>query len=272
MNNHTYRIFRLLLWLAVLTVALPLGLLLIWSFANRWPTPGLLPEVFTLRGWGRLFSGYFEIWSVTLASIAMSLLVGALSTISAAMAARAVCRCEFPGKQLISGLTMLPVVVPATVFGMGSQILFIRLGVSNTVGAVMMSHLIITLPFAYRTMLATTQLTSEALEEQARVLGASPGAAFYHGSLPLLAPGLVSSLAVSFLLSYAHYFLTLIIGGGKVKTLAILIMPLISGSDRTIASAYSILFIASAMAVFLILQGISALIAHRIGKQLGGKP
>lgn len=262
---------QIMIWMAVLAVILPLTLLVFWSFTNRWPVPNLLPNVFSLRGWDRLLSGYFNIWQVMVSSIILSLVVGSLATLSAAMAARAVCFYEFRGKKLISGLAMLPIIVPVTVFGMGSHIFFIRLGINNTIGAVILGHLVITLPFAYRTMLETTRLTSRKLEEQARVLGASPGKAFIHGTIPVLAPGLISSLSVSFLLSFAQYFLTLIMGGGKVKTLAILIMPLIGGSDRTISSVFSLAFMGSAMIVFLFLQHLSIFVARAAGKQLGGK-
>jgi putative spermidine/putrescine transport system permease protein len=259
-------------WLAALAVLLPLVLLLVWSFANRWPVPHLLPQAFSLRGWERLFSGYFSVWQVTLSSIGLSLFVGALSTVIAAMAARALCLYSFPGRRLIESLAMLPIVVPATVFGMGSHMLFIRLGLNNTVAAVVLCHLISTLPFALRVMLETTRMASTRLEEQARVLGAGPLAGFWHGTMPAIAPGLVSALAVSFLFSYTQYFLTMLVGGGKVKTLAIIVMPLIEGSDRTISSVYSLLFIASAAGVFWILQGVSAIVAKATGKQLGGAP
>jgi putative spermidine/putrescine transport system permease protein len=263
---------RVVVWLAALTVALPLVLLVVWSFANRWPVPWLLPDAFTLRGWQRLFSGYFNVWQIVLSSIGLSLFVGALSAVIAAMAARALCLYQFPGRRLIEGAAMLPIIVLATVFGMGSQVLFIRLGLAGTAGAVVLCHLISTLPFALRVMLETTRLVSTRLEEQARVLGAGPFAGFWQGTLPAIAPGMVSAWAVSFLFSFTQYFLTLLAGGGKVKTLAILVMPLIEGSDRTISSVYSLLYIGSAAGVFWVLQGVSGLVARTTGKQLGGAP
>ena len=272
MKPKQFRILHLILALAALTVALPLFLLVVWSFTNRWPKPLLIPEAFTWRAWERLLGSYFNVWQVAASSIALSLFVGVIVTLIAAMAARAICLYDFPGKGLLSSAALLPVIVPATVFGMGSNVLLIRFGINNTIEAVVLGHLIITLPFAFRTMLETTKLVSTRLEEQARVLGASPWAAFLHGTLPALAPGLISSLALSFLFSYTHYFLTLVFGGGKDMTLAILILPLIEGSDRTISSAYSILFITSTMVVFLCLQLIAGRIARRVGKQLGGTP
>ena len=263
---------RLLVWTAAIAAALPLLLLVLWSLTNRWPAPLLFPEAFSGRGWQRLFSGYFNVGQIAAYSIGVSLLVGALSAAIAALASRALCLYAFPGKRLLETLAMLPVVVPATVFGMGSNLFFVRLGLGGSLTAVVLCHLIITLPFTLRIMLETTRLASFRLEEQARALGASPLAGFWHGALPALAPGLLSATAVAFLFSYAQYFLTLVLGGGKVKTLALLVMPLIGGSDRTISSAYSLLFILSAAGVFALLQGLAALAARYTGKQLGGTP
>ena len=261
---------RALVWLGIILILLPILLLLLWSFANRWPIPYLFPQTFTLRGWERLATGYFQIWQVMGASIFLSLMVGILAVLFATLAARAICLYRFPGRKWIEGLAMLPIIVPATVFGMGSYMVFIHLGVHHTLFAVIISHLIATLPFSLRIMIETTRMTSARLEEQARVLGANTFAGFWHGSLPALAPGLFSAWAIAFLFSYTQYFLTLLIGGGKIKTLSILVMPMIEGADQTISSVYSLVFIASAAGVFWILQGISAKVAKRTGKQLGG--
>jgi len=272
MGNRKPLLLHIIVWAAVIAVALPLVLLVIWSFTNRWPMPQLFPTAFSLRGWRRLFSGYIDVWQVAFSSIGLSLFVGTLSTLIATAASRAICLYSFPGKNFVEGFAMLPIIVPATVFGMGSNILFIRLGLGSTLIAIIICHLISTLPFALRVMLETTRMASFRLEEQARVLGASPFRGFWHGTLPAIAPGLVSALAVSFLFSYSQYFLTLLMGGGKVKTLSIIVMPLIEGSDRTVSSVYSLLFIASAAGVFAVLMGVSAVLAKYSGKQLGAAP
>jgi len=262
-------LLNVVVWAAALAVALPLTLLLIWSFANRWPMPQLFPAAFSFRGWQRLFSDYENVWQIMFSGIGLSLFVGMLSTLIATSSSRALCLYSFHGKKLIEGFAMLPIIVPATVFGMGSHIMFIRLGLGSSLPTVIICHLITTLPFALRIMLETTRLASFRLEEQARVLGASAFAGFWHGTLPAIAPGLVSTLAVSFLFSFNQYFLTLLMGGGKVKTLSIIVMPLIKGSDRTVSSVYSLLFIASTAGVFAALMGVSALLAKYSDKQLG---
>ena len=68
--------------------------------------------------------------------------------------------------------------VPATVFAMGIQITFIRMGLNNTVAGVILAHLIYSLPYAVRLIMDGTRAVGIALEEQARVLGAGPFQAF----------------------------------------------------------------------------------------------
>ena len=67
------------------------------------------------------------------------------------------------------------------------------------------------------------------LEEQAKVLGANTFQAFTKVTLPILSPVILSSLSMSYIVSFSQYFLTLLIGGGKVKTFAIVMFPYLSG-------------------------------------------
>ena len=258
----------MLVLLAAASIILPIALLVVWCIVNRWPWPEIIPTELTLRGLQRLFTGYSNTAQALIFSILFSLMIGIISTIIATMTARALTQYDFVGKKLVETLAFLPLVVPATVFAFGSHMLFLRMGLGNTAFAVALSHIIYTLPFSVRIMLDVTKASSDRYEQQARVLGAPPAAAFIHGTLPIITPGIISSLAVSFLISYTQYFLTVMLGGGKVKTLAIIVMPLITGSDRTISSAYSVMYILSTLLVFLLFQRISAIMSKRVGAQL----
>ena len=59
---------------------------------------------------------------------------------------------------------------------------------------------------------------------------------------------------MAFILSYSQYFTTLLIGGGKVKTLALVLVPYIQSGDRALASVYSIVYVGSALLIFFILE------------------
>jgi putative spermidine/putrescine transport system permease protein len=263
---YRHRVLRLITWLALLAVILPLAVLLIWCFLNRWPE--LIPTAWTLRGVEALLRGTYDIWGTAAFSVAFSLVIACISTLAAALAAYAITRFGAFGRRLISIVTLLPIIVPVTVFGMGLHILFIRMHLNNTLFAVALAHLLCALPFALKIMVDVMQAGGSRLEQQASVLGASPLAAFVYGTIPVISSGLVSSLAISFIMSSSQYYLTMLMGGGSVETLATLLMPLIVGSERVISANFSVVFIAVNAVIFLLLQLLANRLHRRYGAQL----
>ena len=67
-------------------------------------------------------------------------------------------------------------------------------------------------------------------------------------------PAFLASLNMGFIISYSQYFTTLLIGGGRVKTIALVLFPYIQSGDRPLMSAYSVFFIFSGLFIFVILE------------------
>lgn len=147
--------------------------------------------------------------------------------------------------------------IPATAFAMGVHITFIRLGLSDTMPGVIIIHLICSLPYSVNIMTDLTAMSGKKLEEQAMLLGATPFKAFKEVSLHALIPGLITSFCMAYIISFSQYFITLIIGGGNIKTLSTLMVPYIQSGDRTISGAYSVVFILSTLILFGIVEKIS---------------
>ena len=108
-------------------------------------------------------------------------------------------------------------------------------------------------------MIEGTEAVGNKLEEQARVLGAGPWKAFFKVTFPMLMPVMLASMSMSYIVSFSQYFITLLIGGGSVKTFAIVMVPYMQGGDRNIASIYSMIFLGITLIVFAIFEGISKL-------------
>lgn len=238
----------------VFFIIVPLLVLPFWSFAGRWPWPGLLPEGFTLRGMEELFSKPSDILSLLASSVFLSITVAILATVIGTMTSRALVFYDFKGKELVSFGTILPVIIPGTAFAMGVHVIFIYLGLADTFTGVVLVHLIYALPYTVNIMMDVTAMTGNGLEMQSRVLGISPLRSFYRITLPLLLPGIISSVSMAYIISFSQYFITLMIGGGRVKTLSVVMVPFIQSGDRTIASSYAILFVLSTFVVFILLE------------------
>lgn len=254
MKKHTF--MKLVLAITLFCIFLPIAVVVIWSVTERWPWPLLLPEGYSLRTVKELLFGSAKLPKILFSSISLGLTVAVLGTVVGVMTARATELYSFPGKKLVHMVSFLPLLVPGTVFAMGIQITLIKLGLSDTLPGVVIVHLIAAVPYCITIMMDVTRAVGNKLEEQAMVLGAGPWQAFFMVTLPGLLPGILSSMSMGFILSYSQYFTTLMVGGGRVKTIALVLVPYIQSGDRALSSIYSVAFVGSALLVFFVFEGL----------------
>ncbi len=257
MKRQTF--LKLVLLITAVSIILPIAVLLLWSVTGRWPWPNLLPESYTFRTLQELLFGSAKLSELLLSSITLGAIVAVLATVVGIMTARATEFYEFKGKGLVRMGSFLPLLVPGTVFAMGIQITLIKVGLSDTLTGVVIIHLIAAVPYCITIMTDVTRSIGQNLEEQAMVLGAGPFTAFFQVTLPALMPGILSSMSMGFILSYSQYFSTLLVGGGRVKTLALVLVPYIQSGDRALSAVYSVVFVGSALLVFFVFE---AMIHH----------
>lgn len=255
MNKNKYSSLLLIITSAVILI--PIFTLLVWIFTERWPWPNLIPELFSLRAIKEVLSRKEQLTSVFISSILISTIVGLISVIIGIMSARAFVFYDFLGKKFLYFISVMPFMVPATVFAIGIQVTFIKWGLSNTVLGVIITHLIYSLPYALLLLLDGTKAIGKKLEEQARNLGANSFTAFFKITLPLLTPVIVSAFSMAYIISFSQYFLTLLIGGGNVTTFSIVMVPYLQSGKRNIACIYSFIFLVITIVVFKLSKAIA---------------
>lgn len=254
------KLMKTVLAVTLFIIFLPMAVVLLWSVTERWPWPLLLPESYSLRTIKELLFGSAKLPQILFSSISLAMVVAVISTATGIMTARATELYRFPGKKLVHLASFLPLLVPGTVFAMGIQITLIKLGLSDTIPGVIIVHLIAAVPYCITIMTDVTRAVGNKLEEQAMVLGAGPFKAFFLVTLPSLLPGILSSMSMGFIMSYSQYFTTLMVGGGRVKTIALVLVPYIQSGDRALSAVYSVAFVGSALLVFFLFEGIILLI------------
>lgn len=259
------RFLKTVLITTTVIILLPMTITLIWSVTERWPWPLLLPESYSDRTINELLFGSFNILELLCSSLVLAVLVAVIGTAIAIMTARASEIYQVKGRRLIDFATMLPLIVPGTAFAMGFQVTLIKLGLSDTITGVVIVHLVAALPYCIMIMMDMTRMVGDRLEEQAAVLGANNVRGFFDVTFPALLPGILSSASMAFIVSYSQYFTTLLAGGGRIKTLALVLVPYIQSGDRSLSSVYAAVFVGSALTVFFVIE----LIMHRIVK--GGR-
>lgn len=242
--------FLTLAIVALLAVA-PVGMLGVWSLARGWYWPAILPREWSWRAWAYVMSPASGVASALGLSLGIAIVVMVVSVIVALPAARALAYHDFRGKQSFLFLILLPVLSPPLASAMGVHSLFLRYGLTDSVTAVILVHLIPAVPYATLVLMTSFLRFDREFESQARTLGASTRAVWLNVTLPAILPGLVTAASFTFLISWSQYLLTLLIGGGRVQTLPLELVAFQRGGDEAVASALSLVFLTPALIAFL---------------------
>jgi len=242
-------------WIAVASIVtvviLPMGTLLVWSFAFRWNFPNLLPTEWGMRAWTYVVNDSSRVLEGLWNSSKVGVLVTLMSIVVGLPASRALGQHEFRGKSLVEWLLLMPIIVPTLVATMGIHQIFIRLRLTETLFGVALVHLIPAIPYFVLVMASVFANYGTALEETARTLGASKIRVFRYVTLPAISSGLLVASMFTFLISWGQYVTTLLIGGGTFITLPLVLFPFLSGGSHATAAAISLVFIAPAVAVLV---------------------
>lgn len=230
-------------------VLLPFLALVLWAFSQRWFYPRLLPEQWGLRAWQYVLgTAGTQMTEAFTHSVLVATVTAVLSVAGGVPAGRVLGLYHFRGKDLLSIVLMLPIIVPPLCVAMGLHLWLLQLELAATLAGVVLVHLSACLPYAVFVMWGVFSNYNLDFEDQARSLGASTLSVIWRVMLPLTFPGIVVAALFSFLLSWSQYLSTLLIGGGKILTLPILLFALMGSGDRPVAAAVSIVFVIPALA------------------------
>lgn len=232
----------------------PITVLLLWSISGKWNWPSILPQSFNLRAYQYILGNGQNLLRVILLSIGLSLSVTFITVLLSIPAAKALGVYKFKGKRLIEILILTPLIIPSITIVTGIHVFFIRLGLADTLLGVIIIHIFPCLPYGVRMLKNVYEAIGNSYEIQARVLGASKLKTFLNVTLPILMPAILSASSLIFVVSFSQYLLTLIIGGGKIITLAVVMFPFIQEGDHTMAGALSMVFISVSFVFLLIFE------------------
>lgn len=244
------------LWLYAGAVCLflvaPLGVVIAISFtaSNFIQFP---PEGLSLRWYADIKNarGFFP-------ALFLSLRLAALTAIGAGILGTALAlgmaRRRFPGKGLITTFVLSPLIFPSIVIGIALLQFFRSIGLENVFVMLLLSHIVLTVPFTVRTVTASLQVFDYTLHEAATVLGADSIRTFIEVTLPLIRPSIVSGMIFGFIVSFDQYTVSMFLADAQNIPLPMRLFGYVEHtmSPTTAAIASSIVYLAVA---FLLVGG-----------------
>jgi putative spermidine/putrescine transport system permease protein len=247
-------VLRLVTAVILVFIYVPIVLIVLQAFnpnrAASWP-----PSGFSLR-WIEAALDNEGLRDAMTASFVAALGATSLALILGTLAAFAVARYRFFGRETISFIVLLPIALPGIVTAVALRSTFTGLDVPLGMFTIIVGHATFCIVIVYNNVVARERRTARSPEEASMDLGADTLQTFRRITLPQLGTALVAGGLLAFALSFDELIVTNFLAGG-VKTLPIWIL-----ANFRLAAQAPVVNVAAMFAILLSI--IPVYIAQRI--------
>ncbi len=220
LSTLTRRLLALFTVAALLFIYAPLALVVVNSFNTSrtfaWPPPG-----FTTRWWSAAWESAGA-RSAVLVSVEAALIATAVALVLGTMAALALQRFRFFGRDTVSLLIILPIALPGVVTGIALANAFLTMfGIQLGFFTLVVSHATFCIVTVFNNAIARLRRLGSNLEEASMDLGAGTFTTFRLVTLPMMRSALLAGALLSFALSFDEIIVTTFTAGSGLQTLPI---------------------------------------------------
>ena len=198
--------FWLVLALVFTILLIPVATIILTSF-----TPANFPtiprEEYTLKWYVELFTSRELIGALSTSFIVAtvaSILAGIVGTITAFGFVRS----EFPYKEELATVMLLPLMISPVITGLAIIQYADGIGLSSGYPTLILGHSILTLPYVFLIIRSRLLTFDEGLEDASRIMGANPLETAFNVTLPIISPSVISGVLIAFVVSFGEFTAT----------------------------------------------------------------
>jgi len=170
----------------------------------------IIPRHYTISHFYKLFFT-LGAGNATLISLSVAALTILLSFLLGVPAGYALSRYKFKGKNALKLTILSTRMFPLMILAIPLLIIFMQLGISDTLWGIALAHTTMVLPFVILITSSIFAGVDIAFEEAAMIFGLSRSKAFFKITLPLALPGLAASAIFAFIMSWNEVFVASIL-------------------------------------------------------------
>jgi putative spermidine/putrescine transport system permease protein len=197
--------------LILLFLFVPIALIVVYAFnpsnVQSWPLHGLSTKWFSSTWHNQEMRHAFWL------SVRAGLFSTAIALLLGSMAAFAVHRFRFFGRETISFLLVLPIALPGIITGMALNSFINFSGIGFSLTTIIVGHATFCIVTVYNNVLARLRRTQASLVEASMDLGADGWQTFRFVTLPMIATALVAGGLLAFALSFDEIVVTTFTAG-----------------------------------------------------------
>jgi putative spermidine/putrescine transport system permease protein len=245
--------------LVVLFLWVPLILIGIYAFnesnIQSWPIPGWTTHWFSVA-WHNP-----DVRSSLLLSVKVGLVATGIAIALGSMAAFAIHRFRFFGRESISFLLLLPIALPGIITGMALNSFYVFAGIGFSIWTIVIGHATFCVVVVYNNVLARLRRTSTSLLEASMDLGADGWQTFRFVVWPVLATALIAGGLLAFALSFDEVIVTTFTAGAQTTLPIFILDNLRQGQQFPIINVVAL--------VVILLTVVPVTVAQRLTRDTG---
>ena len=237
----------------VLFLHLPLALILLYAFSTEEASYQFPPPDLTLK-WFAVAWSRDDIW----AALGLSLRVAAASTLVAvvlgSLAAAAMSRTRFFGRESISLLIILPIALPGILTGISLRSAFNLAGIPFSVWTLILGHATFCVVMVYNNVVARFRRMPSSWIEASMDLGADGFQTFRYVVFPNIATALLVGALLAFALSFDEVIVTTFTAGQQTTLPIWMLTELVRPRQRPVTNVVAVFVIIVTFAPLVIAQ------------------
>jgi putative spermidine/putrescine transport system permease protein len=235
----------------LLFLHIPLAFIILYAFTTeersyQFPPPGFTTKWFAVA-WERQ-----DIWNAIGLSLKVATLSTAMALILGTLAAAALARTKFFGREAVSLLLVLPIALPGIITGISLRAAFNLADIPFSFWTIVLGHATFCIVVVYNNAVARFRRLSPSLVEASMDLGADGFQTFRYVILPSIGTALLAGGMLAFALSFDEVIVTTFTAGQQ-QTLPIwMLSELVRPRQRPVTNVVAVLVIAVTMLPILI--------------------
>ncbi|MEO5824643.1 MAG: ABC transporter permease subunit [Gemmatimonadales bacterium] len=235
---------RGLLPILLLSAFMPLAILMLVSVGRDWFFPALLPGTIDLTGWRTVLGSGARLRPALIASGVLAVATGVAAMVFGAFAGSAIASARGWRRVVGAGAAFLPVAAPPVAVATGLHATLLGAGLGSSIVGVFIAHLVPACGYTTLYFLGVFTVREGGFEDAARTLGAGVLDVIRRVTIPMMRRELLEAVLLGAIVSWGQVALTLVAGGGRVRTLPLEVMDyLMAGQDQLAATGSLLLAI-----------------------------
>jgi putative spermidine/putrescine transport system permease protein len=227
----------------LLFLHIPLLIIILYAFSAEdksfvFPPPGLTTK------WFAVALGREDVRRALTLSLQVATVSTAVALMLGTLAAAAVWRSKFFGREAISLLLILPIALPGIITGISLRAALNLANVPFSFWTIVIGHATFCIVVVYNNVLARFRRSSAALIEASMDLGANAFQTFHHVILPNIATSLLAGGMLAFALSFDEIIVTTFTAGQQATLPIWMLSELVRPRERPVTNVVAVLVIA----------------------------